>query len=543
VTAEQDLRRWRQLLSERTQHESVWRELEALFMPGRGALALTTEAPGTEPDWRKTTKSTGIQAADMLAAALAGGLTAPGSEWFSLTLRDPELQKDGEIQAWLEDTTRRMHGALSESTAYQELQTSYLDLVVFGTGALFVDEMPGPAEWNGIRVRSWPIGSYAIDEGPDGTVDTVYHLVTLSARQALVAFGPHADWTQLAEAGADRPIEILHVVAPVKDRPVTEPEWRSCYVDVKQRSVIEESRYFEMPALCARWAKRAGDRWGRGPGHNALADTRTLCAVVGIVLKAAPLAIQPPTVELEDSVIGDVEQRPGGRTRIKIPGGLQVLENRMRMDVSQLVVKDLVEDIRAAFFWQQMILPTNPAMTATEVQMRWQQMQRTLGPTLGRLTYELLSPFLRRLLRILARAGQLAPLPDILRELGPAADLDIVYESPLSRAQRTGDLVAIDQLVGSTLALAQAYPGVLDLLDADAIVRERARLSGVPQDILRPARQVTQLRQQRAQQEALQKQLQMGQQVAEIAGEAGPALESFAAAGQQMRQNGAGPPA
>ena len=79
-------------------------------------------------------------------------------------------------------------------------------------------------------------------------------------------------------------------------------------------------------------------------------------------------------------------------------------------------------------------------MTATEVQVRFDLMQRILGPILGRLEYELQSPIIERGFNILFRAGKLGQMPSALIDALNRGGLSITYMGPLSRAQKQQEI-------------------------------------------------------------------------------------------------------
>ena len=64
-----------------------------------------------------------------------------------------------------------------------------------------------------------------------------------------------------------------------------------------------------------------------------------------------------------------------------------------------------------------------------------------LGPLAGRQMSEFLGPMVERELDLLARAGQIPPMPQELAEAG--GEYKIEYDSPLARAQRAEEGVAI----------------------------------------------------------------------------------------------------
>ena len=82
---------------------------------------------------------TALQAVDLLSSSLHGMLTSGATPWFHLTMKDEELGRDEEVQRWLEDSSQRMMRAFTMSNFETEVHEMYVDLVVFGTGCMFVD--------------------------------------------------------------------------------------------------------------------------------------------------------------------------------------------------------------------------------------------------------------------------------------------------------------------------------------------------------------------------------------------------------------------
>ena len=132
--------------------------------------------------------------------------------------------------------------------------------------------------------------------------------------------------------------------------------------------------------------------------------------------------------------------------------------------------------IRQAFYSDQLQLQQGPQMTATEVQVRYELMQRFLGPTLGRFQSEFLNPLIERVFGIMLRAEALIPAPEIIQ----GQTVDVEYVGPLARSQRIEESIAIDRLYAQVFQIAQADPNILDLVDNDAAIRARAALLGVP---------------------------------------------------------------
>ena len=174
-------------------------------------------------------------------------------------------------------------------------------------------------------------------------------------------------------------------------------------------------------------------------------------------------------------------------------------------------------------------------MTASEVLIRYEIMQRLLGPTFGRLMFELLSPGIERQFSIMMRAGAFLPPPPSVVEIARrrGGDIDIEYEGPLSRAQRTGDLDALNKFMTFLGPIAQVDPEQLDNVDLDEATRIGAVATQVPPKVMRDRRQVALMRKARREAEA------EAEQQAQIAAMADVA-NKLSAPAKIMQEMGAG---
>lgn len=152
------------------------------------------------------------------------------------------------------------------------------------------------------------------------------------------------------------------------------------------------------------------------------------------------------------------------------------------------------------------ILVDSPNMTATEAMLRAQEKGALLAPSMGRQQSEFLGPLIERELDILARAGVLPPMPDALIQAGGL--IDVEYQSPLNKAQRAEEGVAIMNTLQAITPLAQINPGVMDVFDPIAIARELAEINGVPAKVLRTEEDIQALKDQQAQAAQAQQLLQ-----------------------------------
>ena len=129
-------------------------------------------------------------------------------------------------------------------------------------------------------------------------------------------------------------------------------------------------------------------------------------------------------------------------------------------------------------------------MSATQVLHLVTEMQRLMGPMLGRQQAELLEPMIERVFGILHRAGALPPPPPALA--GEAVRID--YVSPIARAQQSGEAQAVLRTLEAAQAFAVLDPAVADNLDGDAGLRAIAEATGAPGRLLRSEADVAALR-------------------------------------------------
>ena len=122
-----------------------------------------------------------------------------------------------------------------------------------------------------------------------------------------------------------------------------------------------------------------------------------------------------------------------------------------------------------------------------------------LGPLAGRQMSEFLGPMVERELDLLARANRLPPMPDELLEAG--GEYKIEYESPLARAQRAEEGVAIVRTFEALGPLAALHPQVFDNFDLDETARTLGEINGMQAKLMRDPKDVAALRDERQSQQ------------------------------------------
>lgn len=530
------LKRQEKLVAKQQPWVPTWRELGEFISP-RKTNSLTYRSKGSKQT-SKLFDSTALDSATKLSANMQGSLTSAASRWFSMVYAKRELNDLKEARDWLEDSSVRIYQMYSESNFYSEVAEVYLDLAVFSTAAILQEERGNAVDetspFGGYLFRALSIGEYSVAEDAEGYVDTVFRKFKLTARTMVAEFGEQMVSDKVrekAESDPDEEFEIVHAVYPRPDIPrnvegsVLGPKrpWASVYVEVGSKRLLKNTGFYTFPYAAPRWAKASGEEYGRGPGFDAIPDVRTLNRSVEMKLKAWAKILDPPLKVRDKGVIGDTRTGAGGQTSVRDMDAIAPLyEVGSRFNVTNLEEEKLKTAIRAIFFIDQLQLRDGPMMTAEESRIRFELMQRILGPTLGRLQAELLGPIINRSFDLALRRGALATPPDIVLQMG--RDTLVRYENPLSRAQRLGEVEAVQRYISIMAPVEQAHPEVADNVDYDFLARNTAEVVGVPSKAIRDDRDVEAIRAKRSEEQAKAAQQQQMMQMAEAAGKAAPLI-------------------
>lgn len=489
------IQKYEALANDKTKYRNLWQELSDYLIPG-GHDFIGGTNQGNTLDYPEIYDGTGPDAVSKAAAGLYSRGTNPSSKWF--LLRPPMgLENNKEVVKWLDNARDVTQEAINAVVALP-LHEVYTDLLVLGTGCMFIEEDPDE------RIRASAIGleNIEIEENAKGLIDSVYRRFVFTPQQAEEAFGKdslHEAMRHELDNDSTTYFEFIHVVRPRKDRDSRKLDslnykYESVYVDRTNSHIVKESGYKSFPYAVPRLYRLSGEKFGRSPGMTALPDVKTLNQYERDFIDAVQMQIRPPLDVPEDAIVSPIRMIPGavhynqdtqGRkiTPINVVGNLQFSYQERESKRAA---------IRSIFFNDLLQLSNGSTrMTKLEVRERVENQMELLGPWVGRLSRELFEPIIVRCFQILVDADVIPSPPAILQE---RAEYSIEYDSPLARAQKVSDLQAIDATVQSVMAMAQIGKDTSDLFDVDGIMRKRARIVGMPEAYIRDEEEVAQER-------------------------------------------------
>jgi hypothetical protein len=519
------LKRMEALASKRGAYESDWRDCFDLTFPvrGHGFQGQVVDSTSARSKNAARLDSTGTDSARTLASAIMSGVTPANSQWFALDVGD----ETEEERTWLDESARiiweNIHGANFDAVGFE----CCLDLTAAGWFVLFTDlnRMQG----GGYAFEQWPIAEcFITSTRQDGRADTVYRKYGLTAQQAVAHFkssgGKPSD--KLTKKALDKPYETVELVRCVEPRKVHLVDaklsrnlpFASYDIEVDGGHVIQEQGFHEFPCSIPRWTVIPGSPYAVGPVFDALPDMLELNDLVRLEKAAAELAVSGMWIAEDDGVLNPRTVKVGPRKIIiaNSVDSMKELKSGADFNVSFTMKEKLQAQIRKTLMADQLAPQDGPAMTATEVHVRVGLIRQLLGPVYGRLQSEYLQTLIERCFGLAFRAGALGTPPESLA----GRQFHVRYLSPLARAQKLEDVVAMDRHESGLIAQSAAMPDALDGYRWDEARKLKAQYLGVPGKLMRPQEELEALRKQKAeaQQQAAEKQ-RMADQAQAMAGD------------------------
>ena len=511
--------RWVSLQSERSSWITHWRELSDYLMPRSARFYRSDRNKGTKKH-NAIFDNTASRALRILAAGMMSGMTSPARPWFRLALPDEDLMDYGPVKEWLADTQRRMLNVFARSNTYLSLHAIYEELGAFGTStSIMLDDFDSV-----IHHYQAPVGEFAIASDYRGRVNTLYREFEKTVGEMVGEFGyENCSRTvqNLHTAGnLDAWVPVIHAIEPRVDRDPRMKDgknkpWRSVYFepgsDGANNKFLREGGFDRFPALAPRWHKSGGDIYGSSPGMEALGDIKQLQHEQLRKANGIDYMTKPP-LQVPASMKGrDIDYLPGGVTYVDAPGTNNAVSTlfNVNLNLEHLLIdiQDVRQRINGAFYADLFLMlaqSTNTNMTATEVAERHEEKLLMLGPVLERLHNELLKPLIDETFAKMIGAGVLPPPPEELQ----GVELDVEFVSMLAQAQRAVGVNSVDRYVASMGMIAQMKPDVLDKLDSDKWADAYGDMLGVDPDLIVSGEDVAIVRQQRAEMQQRQAQLE-----------------------------------
>lgn len=420
------------------------REIHKWFMPFRTPTAERSQQGQSTAGSSRTAHlfdSTALSAAFTFAGNMQADWMPPHGEFFTVKAGPlaPEDSRD-EITRVMQGLARRAHAVLP--TVHNSVHEMFIDLFA-GTGALLVN--PGNARYP-VLGRAVPVLEMAMEEGPYGPIWRRWWKRNWRADD-IPEIWPHGRISdKLARVIAmepSTPIEVTQatIYDPKLDR------WCLCVWSTldDDKSWIWWEEFYSSPWITPRFFKVPGESFGRGLAHLGLPGTKTTNKARELALHAAAFAVMGLWIRRDDGVFNPDTAvfAPGKMWDVASTGGafgpsIARLDVPRDFDISTVVMQDERDQLRKILLDDELPDQQDPVRSATEIAGRLRRYARMKGGAGSRLSHELVTALVERVIDILVAGNMAGGLPQGFRI--DQMLTQIVITAPAAAAQRSADV-------------------------------------------------------------------------------------------------------
>lgn len=493
LNAEDVLKRHEKALIKKEDFRNLYEEAYEFALPQRNLYDGHYDGKvGGTKKMNRVFDSTAINSTQRFANRMQSGIFPPQRKWCRLEPgSDIPAERNAEAQAALDMYNDKLFDTLKQSNFDIAIGEFLLDLSV-GTAVMMVQPGDDLTPINFIPVPQYLV---SIEEGANGQVDNVYRRMRMKG-ESIQRQWPDAEIPQELQTKIDqKPTDDVELIeATLLDQKRGDYCYHVIHKESKTEILYKRMKY--SPWVVSRYAKVSGEIYGRGPLITALPDIKTLNKTKELVLKNASLAISGVYTAADDGVLNPntVKIMPGAIIPVARNGGpqgesLRALPRSGDFNVSQLVINDLVANIKRILLDESLPPDNMSARSATEVVERMKELSQNLGSAFGRLINETMIPLVSKMLEVMDQRGIIS-LPLKVNGL----EVKISPVAPLAMAQNMDD---IQNILQYAQIAQQAGPEGQMAIKVGEMLDYIAEKLGVPQK-LRPTPQERAMMQQQA---------------------------------------------
>ena len=530
----------RQMEENRQDYLKRWKAIRDYQLPYIGCFDDTADT--TDYARRRDTNiyhSVAWQANQSFAAGVMSGLTPPSRQWFRLIWSNDTMKNHPEAGELLDKRMNILQDVLLKSNFYNAIHSAYLELA-FGQAPLAIFQDAD----TGVHFVPFTVGTYMMENGPDGIVDTFCTKYEMTARQLADKFGadrlPSSIRAELENGGVKTKHKLWWLVEPNqfhdRNKEVMDKyhmKYLSLYwLEEGEKDFLDIGGFQEWPIPVARYIVTGNETYGKGPGWFAEGDSKGLQKLEKDDIIAVELGIKPPMAASATTAKQGINLTPGSYTVVERNEPVTPLFNvNVNLQHLQEKILDLQDRIKRAYsadLFMMLERLEDKSMTAQEVLQRKQEQLQQLGPVVQRLQFEFLRKIIERVYNILDRAGILPQPEDAELALALSnEEVTIEYISPLAQAQKMAGMTNIEQAIAFTGQLAQFDQSVLDKIDFAKTIDSYFDMVGAPASIKRTEEEYEAIQQQKAQAMAEAKQQEQMAQAVQMAAPAAQAAKNI----------------
>ena len=390
------------------------------------------------PDLSHLFDSTAIQSVQALASQMLDDIWPTDSKPFELKAGKevPEDQRE-EVDKGLAEVTEDLVETINNSNFRSVAHEALMDWTI-GEGFILPEDGSDIDPTVPLINRTLSLTEAITDIGPTGSKDLLARKRKVRGGDVMSAY-PDATLSQdLKDAiKKDENKDFVFLEGWERDRTNRGTEtwvWRVISMDVEiagtKKEMIERKEISgagSKPFVDFSYMRTGNEVMGRGPTMLALPTIKTVNLVQQLILENADMALAGMYQAEDDGVLNPDTVIIEPRTVIPIaPGsaGLRPVESAGNFNLSDMVIRDLQNQIIQIMLGDDLGAPEGTPMSATEVMARTSNTARRRAGPYTRLLVELLQQYVKRVAYIRVKQGKIK-LPPIdgrkilIRPLGP----------------------------------------------------------------------------------------------------------------------------
>lgn len=524
--------RFEQLWSEQHNFRSEWQDCADYIMPRKGQIE-EKRSPG-ERQTAQIFETTAETAADTFGAGIVSSVTPPGQVWARYKAPDDAPADERE---WLDKCSRVIMRLMHSSNWYEAWHEDATDAGIFASSLTLVEETKDDAE-EPFNFAHVPTGFFVWDEDDEGMVSEIYRCFEWTKAQVCMKWPDACELESLKDAKPDVKFKVIHAIYKRKvadvmpgytvgsKRPVA-----SVYVLEQGKHELENTGYYEWPAMAGRLKKSNGEVYGRGPGVQALPEIKLINRQEKSKLIVTEKLASPGWLMPEDASYTP-DNRADGITYWDVSNPAnkpEQVELKNRLDWLINDIADRRERINGKFYVDMWKMLTNMEemkreKTAFEVAQMLQEKLKLFSPIFGRMVREKLDPMMRRVFGIALRKGLLPEPPLSVIENG-ISNYKIEYVSKIALAIRAAineNMAVLVELVERVAQFDESAPLVVNWRKA---IRDVSGNQGIPAEWLRDDEEVDGIMAELQQRHAAEQAPDAAQKMATAAEKLGPSAQ------------------
>lgn len=466
-----------------------------------------------------------------LVSTFGYALTNQASKWAQFESSNTPVNESPEVKAWFDNLEKTFASELNNSNFYKAVDEDYHSLIVYGNSCMLIEKGLSKKGEPLLNFQTVPLYQLYWDEDYKGSIDTVYRLYEMNAKNVVDVFGvENVSDTVLDFLGAgnyDEKIQLLHAVEPRIVRTMdkdgeyqqrsTNMKFGSYFIEYDTGHLLLESGYNEMPYAIARYAKTPGQVYGHGIIMDNIDDIRTINVMRREFLIAGNLATDPALL-LTGTSSSNIKNYPGAVNSTTADVKLTRIQDMANFVVTDAVMEGAVRRLEDSLLRTAINIVSSKTkeMTATEVTSLNIEARRILSPVMARYQNEKLVPLSSRVIDIIGRNTELLGVtPEALLK----SNFVNVFVNQLAIVQKRDEINNMMSAYNTIRPIIEANPTTFDIIDSDEFAKEILRAFDVPTKIIKSDKAIRDIRKQRAeaqQMEAEDKKRLFEAQLAEI---------------------------